>query len=360
MNTIDSVRLNPRGFIIFSALFIGCIVFASFYGGVLPFVLLPGIILIIPVSFAYIFINYHFLSVYQELDVHRLVKGEMHNLTIAFENTGILPIHDMELVLYLDRCDFEGIADKDRISLEGRSKKKIMAKTVCIYAGVYNIGIKGVRFYDAFKIFSITFNIPSSFRTIVSPKITDLANSYLDIENILNSLGAKSILRYEEIPGNDMRSYYPGDAVASINWKVSAKLDKLTVRIPDRLDTRTVTLFLEASNIEERFRDIEYIKRRDHFLEFAVSAAFCFAGRGIPVRLVYPAGKITEKTIDTYEGFLDFYNDVSSGISYRSSDERERMHKLTQERRNIPDGNETRVFILEEASGSDDFCVIAG
>ena len=276
------------------------------------------------------------------------------------ENTGWLPIYDMEPVLYLDRCDFSGMDEKDRIRLEAKEKKKLSARATCLYAGTYETGLKGLRFFDAFGILSVTFAIPYSFRAIVSPRITDLANSYLDIENVLNSTGLKSETRREEIPGNDVRPYYPGDPISGINWKVSARFDKLAVRVPDRMDTRVITLYLKASNVPEKLKDTEYIRKRDHFLEFSVSAAFYFASRGIPVNIIYPAGKITEKTIDSYEGFLEFYNDASSGISYRSDDEYERMHKLILERRMDDALSETRVFISEEASGSEDFCLVTG
>ncbi len=359
MKIIDRIDISPAGSAIYIIFLTAGIVFASFYGGLLPFVILYGLLLLIPVSIAYMVANYISLYVFQELNVHRVVKGDQHILSITFENTGILPIHDMEPVMYLDRCDFKGIGKNDRISIKVREKINITLKTTCLYAGTYDIGLKGVRLRDVFGILAVTFNVPYTFRAIVSPRITDIANAYLDIENILNSVGSKSETRKEEIPGNDMRVYSPGDPLGSINWKVSARLDKLTVRVPDKLDTRTVSVFIEPVNVPEKDRDTEYIRSRDHFLEFAVSSAYYFAGRGIPVRLVYPAGKITEKTIDSYEGFLEFYNDVSAKISYRSEDEYDRMHKLIQERRSAADGNETRVFILEEASGREDFCIVA-
>ena len=207
---------------------------------------------------------------------------------------------------------------------------------------------------------SVMFKVPYSFRAIVSPKITDSANEYLDIENILNSIGSKSEIKTEEIPGNEMREYRPGDPLKAINWKVSARLSKLAVRVPDKLDTRTVTLIMEPSNVPERMQDIEYLKRRDHFLEFCVSAVWYFARRGVPVLIIYPAGKITELQVDSYDSFPQFYNDISGGLSYRSDDEKERMHKLVQERRQAGFGNETRVIVVEDEWPGEDFCIVAG
>ena len=355
-----SIRFDLKGSIIYILLLTACIVFASFFGGLLPFVLLYGILLLLPVSFIYIILNYHYLSVFQELNVHRVVKGEEHKLYISFENRGLLPIHEMELILHSDRCSFSGIGDNESISIEPRNKVKLTPGVVCRYGGTYEIGLKSLGFTDAFGMMKVVFKVPYSFRAIVSPKVTDIANEYLDIENIINSTGSKSTIRTEEIPGNEMRDYYPGDPLKAVNWKVSARLSKLTVRIPDKLDTRTVTLILEASNVPERMQDMEYLKRRDYFLEFAVSAVWYFARRGIPVYVIYPAGKITERQVDSYDSFPQFYSDISGGIAYRSDDEKDRMHKLVQERRQAGDGNETRVIITEDEWPGEGFCVVAG
>ena len=353
------IRFNIKGSIAYFLILIAGIVFASFYGGLLPFIILYGELLIVPISFIYIFLNYHFLYVFQELDAHRVVKGETHDLLMSFDNTGIFPIHDMQLVLHSDRCDFEGIIDGEQISIDPRKKTSLNVKTICIYGGTYYVGLKEIGFTDVFGMFTVLFNVPYTFRAIVSPKITDIADAYMDLENIVNSIGSKSDIKNEEIPGNDMRTYYPGDHLNSINWKVSARLSKLMVRIPDKQDTRRITLILEPSNVPERMQDTQFIKRRDYFLEFAVSSAWYFARRGIPVFLIYPAGKITEKQVDSYETFREFYSDVSGGLSYRSDDEKDRMHKLTEERRKPENGNGTRVIILEDEWPGKDFCIVA-
>lgn len=353
------IRLNKKGFIIYILLLIASVVFASYSGGLLPYVLLYGILLFIPVSVIIISLNYHYISVYQELSLNRVIKGDRHDLLMSFENTGVLPIHDLELILHSDRCEFDGINDNERISIRPREKKKLTSKVICIYGGTYYIGIKSLGFSDAFGIFTVILNVPYSFRAIVSPKITDAADKYMDIENIINSVGSKSDKKVEEIPGNDMRKYYPGDPFNSINWKVSARINELTVRIPDKQDTRKITLILEAVNVPERDQDTEYLIRRDHFLEFAVSAAWYFARRSVPVYIIYPAGKITEKQVDSYESFQEFYHDVSGGMSYRSDDERDRMHTLTQERRKPGYGDGTRVIILEDEWPGEDFCIVA-
>ncbi|MCR5421011.1 MAG: DUF58 domain-containing protein [Lachnospiraceae bacterium] len=353
------IRFNLTGSFIYISVLILSVIFASFYGGLLPYVLLYGNLVILPVSFVYILLNYKFISIYQEIDVHRLIKGEQHKLLISFENTGLFPVHDMELILHSDRCGFNDIKDGDVISVQAQEKSRIEAGIICLYAGTYDVGLKGVGFKDVFGIFSVSFEVPYSFRAIVSPRITDIADNFLDIENTLNSIGAKSDIKREDISGNEMRDYYPGDLLSSVNWKVSARLDKLMVRIPDKQDTRRITLYMEASYINDREWDTELIKRRDYFLEFAVSSAWYFVRKGISLTIVCPVGKITRIQMATYEDFLDFYNTLSGSVSYRSADEKERMHKLVQERGYGEDGDRIIVIISEDDVLEKDFCVIA-
>ena len=56
-----------------------------------------------------------------------------------------------------------------------------------------------------------------------------------------------------------MRSYQRGDSLNSINWKVSAKHNELMVRLPDKMEKRTVTILLEAAKIPDNKEDIEYV-----------------------------------------------------------------------------------------------------
>ena len=353
------IGFNIKALIIYLVLLTASVVFASFYGGLFPFVILYGMLFFISVLLVFILLEYHFLSVFQELSSRRVLKGDPHDFFISFENRSFLPIHDMELILHSERCDFADISDGDRISVSPFGEMKISTKVECRYGGNYEIGLKSIGFTDPFGIMRVVFNVPYTFRAIVSPRITDVAYRYLDMENIINSCGSKSEIRYEETAGNDMRNYMPGDPKKNINWKVSARLDRLIVRTPDRMDTRRITLILEPANVPERLRDTEFLKRRDCFLEFAVSAAWYFVRRGLPVLIIYPSGKITERMTGSEESFMEFYKDISGGISYRSDDEKERMHTLVQERRKPGYGSETRVLVLEDEWPGEDFCIIA-
>ncbi len=343
-----SVHINKKNLSIYLLSLILSIVFASFYGGAVSFVPLYSLLLLIPVSIFYIFINYKFLRVYQEIEVHRIVKGENHRFRATIENAGILPITGMKLGLYKDRCDLFDISDGQEISLRIHEKKELTSAINCRFAGAYEVGIESVSLADPFLIFQVCLNIPYHFRAVVSPRITNIADSVLDLENTYNSTGFKSNDFYESIPGSDLRAYQPGDQLSAINWKISAKLSELVVRIPDRLENRIVTILLEAVNATERMQNIDFLKKRDAFLEFGISAAWHFAGQGVPVKIIYPSGKVQESIIDSYDSFLEFYGIAADGIFYSNTDVEKEMHLLAQNRRSSRNDRDTWIIIRED------------
>ena len=93
-----SIQVNKVRIIIYFIVISACLVFASYYGGPVSYAPLYGALLIFPVSAVYIFLNFRFLRVYQEIEVHRFPKGEDHRYRAVIENAGFLPVHKMRLI----------------------------------------------------------------------------------------------------------------------------------------------------------------------------------------------------------------------------------------------------------------------
>lgn len=351
------INIHKKNLLIYALILVGFIVLASFYGGPVSFVPLYALLLLIPVSIAYVIVNYHFMSLFQEIEVHKVSKGENHIFRAFIENSGILPIHKMTLTTYDDRCDLYNIQNGAQISLDARDKEELSSKISCRYAGAYNIGIEKVSFADPFRLFTVDIDVPYSFRAIVRPRITDIANKTLDLENLINNTGLKSVRQFEEIPGSDMRSYQRGDSLSSINWKVSAKLSDIMVRLPDQMEKRHVTIVMFASDTPEIKWDTSFLKKRDYFLEFAVSAAYHFGSQNVPVEIIYPSGDIKHSVVDSYDTFLEFYNVVADGIFY-SSDKVQKEILTTIDRKRETYGTGTWIILREDCDNPADFCNI--
>ena len=351
--------INRKGAAVYLVMLAAAVAAASVRGGPVTFAPLYALLLLVPVAVGYIFLNYKFLRIFQEIEVHRVVRGEDHTFRAVIENEGLLPIHRMRLLLFDDRCDIYEIENGQEISLGAREKRELTSGISCRYAGSYNVGIRAVGFSDPFFMFDAELKVPYTFRAVVNPPITDLAHAALDLENPLFSLGLKSRELLEETPGSDMRVYRPGDALSAVNWKVSARLSDLMVRVPDKMEKRTVTILMQAAFAPESPEDIGYLRRRDYFLELIVSAAWHFAEAGIPVRLIYPAGGIHEVVVDSHRSFTEFYGRAADGIFYSSKEEYEEMQELAEGRGIRYDGG-VFVLIREDPGPGEDHLVIGG
>jgi uncharacterized protein (DUF58 family) len=355
-----NITVNKKGVIIHLLVVAASLVFASFYGGPVSYALLYAVLFLVPFSALYIFLNYKFLRIFQEIEVHKLTKGEDHNYRATIENAGFLPIHKMRMFVFDDRCYLYEIEDGQKLSLDIHEKKELNSGISCKYAGSYDVGIRRVAFTDPFNIFTAEFDIPYTFRAVVSPQITDVANSVLELENLINSTGLKSNRIYEDTPGSDFRPYQRGDAPSAINWKVSARLGALMSRVPDKMEKRRVTILMQAADVPEREQDTEFLKKRDYFLEFAVSAAWHFGEQGVPVRLIYPSGAIVATTVDSYDSFLEFYGKVADGIFYRSKKEFDEIMNMAEDQRSSSYAYDTRIIIREDPGPGEDNYVICG
>ena len=280
------ISIHTKGLVSYLFILAAGLVFSSYYGGPFSFAWLYAVLLLIPLSVFYLFMNCRSLRVYQEMEVHKVIRGEDHTYRAKIENAGILPIHRMRLHILDDRCNLYEIRSGRQLSPGIHEKTELTSGISCKYAGAYEIGIDRVSFTDPFSIFTVTLDVPYSFRAIVSPPVTDLAASVLDLENRINHTGLTSIRLNEDTPGSDLRPYQRGDSLHSINWKVSARLSAWMSRVPDRMEKRTVTILMLASNVPKVEQDIEFLRKRDYFLEFAVSAAWHFGGQGVPVRII--------------------------------------------------------------------------
>ena len=111
------ISINVKSLILYIAVLIASLVFASFYGGPLVYAWLYAILLMLPLSGVYIFLNYRYLRIFQEIDLHRVSKNEDHRYRAIIENAGILPIHRMRLGTFSDRCDLYEMVRRFRSAL---------------------------------------------------------------------------------------------------------------------------------------------------------------------------------------------------------------------------------------------------
>ncbi len=313
------MKISPGRFIVFLLVLSGSIAFASVRGGTIPYMCLFTAVLYLPVSLLWMLAGRRYLSAWQETENLRFMKEEEQPFRLVLENDGPVRINDIRLHFDSARSvtvlsdEKEGTriwsaVAGERIPIEG----KVTAK----YAGGYSVGLTDISLSDPFGVFRMVYPVPSPLRVTVMPRITSVADSVLNFENLKNSTRMKSPWLKEPVPGNDIRLYMRGDPLRSIHWKASASAGELMTRVPDNLEVHRIILVLAADPDRSENKTIEAIKRRDYFLEFAVSAAWYHADRAEPLLIIYPRGSIKHTMVITPEDFSDFYEDISRGPFY--------------------------------------------
>ncbi len=313
------MKISPWRFTAYILLLAGSVVLASLQGGTIPYMCLFTVLLYLPVSLLWTAAGRGFLSVYQETANLRFMKEEEQPWKLILENDGPVRINDLRLGF--DKARSATVTDDaskcsriwsevpgERITIEG--------KVTALYAGSYSVGLTDITLSDPFGIFLMKFPVPSPLRVTVMPRITSVADSVLNFENLKNSTRMKSPWLKEPVPGNDIRFYRRGDPLRSIHWKASAAAGELMTRVPDNLEVHRIILILIADPDRSENKSIEAIKRRDYFLEFAVSAAWYHADKAEPLLIIYPRGSIKHAMVITPEDFSDFYEDISRGPFY--------------------------------------------
>ena len=353
------MKVNFKRLFVFLIILIGATVWASYMGGALPYMCLFSVLFYLPVSAFYILINNHFFQVYQELPSRRVLKNEEQPYKLTIENAGVFRINDTRLqteeelasTSFIDFSESENrvemCKDKPVINLTPGERARIEGAINCKYAGTYDVGLLRAMFFDPFEIYGASFSIPSPYRVTVMPMITDVANSVLDFENLKNSSRIKSMVLREPTPGNDMRPYRVGDPIKQIHWKASASAGELISRTPELLDLRKISLVLIAENGISKKNEPEFIKRRDYFLEFAVSAVYYHAQKGESIQVVYPRGEIKKVQVASLDNFAEFYEDISKGPFYnRDSD----IEKLEMQSESMAENEQDGIIITVRES----------
>lgn len=289
-------------------------IFISFRGGAFPYMIFYTVVALIPTAVFYIIYVHRHIRIYQEIEEHKVTKGEVVNYQLLVENTGFLPVVGMELFFEEELAEMKGIEEKRKIHIMPGEKVIIDSEMICRYAGNYYIGIKAFVFQDAFGLFMHRFSVKNGLRISVRPRITNKAEEALCFENLLNSTEIKSMDRMDNTLEHDLRKYQHGDSFKQIHWKNSAKKHELYVRNPEPADILMITIIMEAGCRSEEF---EALKRRDLFLEFAVSTAYYFCKQNKPVTFLYKKASPVLKMVDSYESFYKFYEDIADGVAYR-------------------------------------------
>ncbi len=194
----------------------------------------------------------------KDSEVKLLAKGEWYEINVIVKNKSIFPTTPIGLEV----LNGEGIKSDDKniiVSVMPLSQTEVKIRYKASICGPARIGINKVKVTDYLGILSLELkNIyyeELQSKVAVIPDIGDVSvkddriikvmqismhadDSEDTVEATINTFGG--------FPGYDSREYVPGDPIKRINWKQSAKRDKLLVRLDDEIASQSVSIVLDS------------------------------------------------------------------------------------------------------------------
>lgn len=225
-----------------------------------------GLLLIVFIAFMYVKILERNLKIERRLSKLKLNCQEQSEISFTIKNFSRLHVFTC---YYFDDAPFFLVykdLNQDLISLRPREIKQITYKVMAQERGLYNIGPVKIRTQDPFGLFSLEMEVPANLQVTVRPARLKLQTQVFPgipqgILKIKNPI-------YEDVTmRRSIREFKYGDEVKRINWRASAKFEKLfTNQYEDSYD---VPLFIFLNLAEDDYS----IRNRGYYTEKAIEIA---------------------------------------------------------------------------------------
>lgn len=292
----------------------GCLLFLSFlfayfYGGVVPYMLLFTAIMLPLLSLAYTLIIYYRFKYFQEVDKKFIIKGDTVNYNFIVSNEDFMFYPYIKVTFYGTETIFAEQFRTKLFSLQPYSSKTFTFKLHCKYSGNYEIGVKEFEFEDFLGIFKLTYREPFPLLIQVYPRVITLNRFKLKMDfptEFYSSLTS----RYEDIGTlDDIRKYTYGDNLKKVHWKLTAKLNELMVRKFQGTIEASAVIMLDLKKSNLSYEQNTIIE--DKLIESAISVAHYCLQSWIPINLVYYTKEIVNiRAVNPY-GFQYIYDNMA-------------------------------------------------
>ncbi len=154
----------------------------------------------------------------------------------------------------------------------------------CTKRGVFDIENATVTCGDILGLISESRAVPVNTRLIVYPGMIDINEMFFSTRDILGDAIVKRFIMDDPFIVKGIREYIPGDPINRVNWKATAKTNKLMVNENDFTTKVGITVLM---NVQSDYGEFDFVKNKD-VIELAVKVSATALnrgyGQGVPVR----------------------------------------------------------------------------
>lgn len=252
-----------KGIINYIFAMIFAIIFALFLDANVGWFLLLALILAPLLSTLFAWISCLLITVSIEIKEDILSKGDTCCMTVHIKNPSIFPTPPIDITLTREPgiCSINPHILASVISRSTQSFSVSFTAQIC---GESNVGIHNIRVTDYLGLFSfnprkVNFDVLCK-RIAVIPDIAEIsARDDTLLKTMQASLHSESsddtnessTLSFGGLPGYNHRDYVPGDPLKRINWKQSARKNKLLVRLDDEMASQAINVVLDSTFVKD-------------------------------------------------------------------------------------------------------------
>ncbi|MBH1941035.1 DUF58 domain-containing protein [Mobilitalea sibirica] len=291
--------------LICALIIIGCGVFASYYGGNIPYALFYLSILIPIIAFLYTVYVYFQFKIYQSMNNYLVVKGDWTEYSFVIANEDYVTFRNVKVNFLSDKSKIEDTGQSTEYSLLPNESEKMETRIKCNYRGEYYVGVDSIEVTDFLYLFTITYPLSSKLKVVVLPRVVPLeqlgiAPPQVDVKNPIRHSN-----QTEEELDTELRNYNQGDNKKRIHWKATAKVHELMSRKYYHRPKAEIVLYMDLRKVKEE--ELQVVAIEDKIIESVLAIANYYALRGIASHIIYDMEGRKQINISSKEEFNAFY-----------------------------------------------------
>ncbi len=300
---------HERNIFRYCVVFMVCLIYAYFYGGFFPYMLLYLVISLPIMSILHLIIIYMFLKISERLNGRIFVKGECASYYLLIQNSSIFYTPYITINMYIEGQVICKNMKSMRLSLGPLTTREFKYDLPLYYRGRYEIGVKSIEISDLLGLFSFRFSPAEPKSILVKPRIT---NQYSKSDSAARITEGMQASVYKEI-GNDelvnIREYEYGDSYRKIHWKLTSKLNKAMIKeTKNELNNDAIFII----NLDRHMLlDEPALLKEDCLIEEIISNLYYHLNLNIPIKLCYYKNEPLSIKAATYHDFNNLYQLLS-------------------------------------------------
>lgn len=220
-----------------------------------------------------------------------VAKGKSFAALVRLGSDGRLPVPFVRFGMLQNPCFSQSDARMVQCSLMPGEPLEIRQSMTAVYAGCGKLALDTAEISDYLGLINLTIqDLPEALTVGVIPEIPSLTDAGMMLHTVTDIVATQDEDEEESsaafssvsMPGYIHRDYVPGDNLRRINWKLSAKRQKLMVRMDEAAATVRPSVILDLCNAEYTE---EQLKMRETLMEGALGFLMLLVRQGIACSL---------------------------------------------------------------------------